>query len=147
MILNTENYIEKINALTQQDWKPLLDLIPEIEKSKEFGEFPEPTEEEAGLQTFPLWLNGSLIDRFLGIVYEMPIIINFNWSAWDEGRKMANDPNFDHNSLDIPTKCKLITAIVRNDRFNDGVLINAFESGLMLRLLKAIKQQLRLAST
>lgn len=39
MTLNSENYIERINAFTQQDWKPLLDLIPEIERTKEFGEY------------------------------------------------------------------------------------------------------------
>ncbi len=142
MILNTENYIEKINAFTQEDWKPLLDLIPELEKTKKFGEFQGPTEDEAGVLTFPFCLNGQLIDRFLDIVYQMPIIINFNWGGWDEGRNMARNPDFDFNTIAIPTKCKLITAIVRNDRFCDGALVEAFESGWMLKVLKSIKQQL-----
>jgi hypothetical protein len=142
MIPNTENYIEKINAFTQQDWKPLLDLIPELEKTKKFGEFQGPTEDEAGVLTFPFCLNGPLIDRFLDIVYQMPIIINFNWGGWDEGRNMARNPDFDYNTIDIPTKCKLITAIVRNDRFCEGALAEAFESGWMLKVLKSIKQQL-----
>jgi hypothetical protein len=41
----------------------------------------------------------------------------------------------------VLTKCKLITAIVRNDRFCDGALIQAFECGLMLRIIKTIKKQ------
>jgi hypothetical protein len=142
MTLNSENYIEKINAFTQQDWKPLLDLITEIEKTKGFGEFQVPTEDEAGVLTFPFWINGPLIDRFLDIVYQIPIIINFNWGGWDEGRNMARNPDFDYNTIDIPTKCKLITAIVRNDRFCEGALAEAFESGWMLKVLKSIKQQL-----
>ncbi|MBE0660910.1 MAG: hypothetical protein IH597_00450 [Bacteroidales bacterium] len=55
---------------------------------------------------------------------------------------MASNPNFDFNTIDIPAKCKLITAIVRSDRFCDGALIEAFESGLMLRILTSIKAQL-----
>jgi hypothetical protein len=55
---------------------------------------------------------------------------------------MVSDENFDYDSIDIPTKCKIITAIVRNDRFCSGRLIEAFESGMMLRVLKSIKREL-----
>jgi hypothetical protein len=144
MTLNSENYIERINAFTQQDWKPLLDLIPEIERTKEFGEYHGPEKIKEGEYTFPVWFNGPLINRFQDIAYEMPIIISFNWGAWDEGREMARNPDFDFNTIDIPTKCKLITAIVRNDRFCDGALIEAFESGFMLKILKSIKYQLEM---
>ncbi len=73
----------------------------------------------------------------------MPIIISFDWGSWDEGRKIIADVNFNFDTIDIPEKCKLITAIVRNDRFCEGTLIAAFESGFMLKLLKSIKKQLR----
>jgi hypothetical protein len=144
MILNTENYIEKINAFTHEDWKPLLDLIPEIEKTKSFGEFHGVERTENDELVLPYTVNGQLINRFLELAYKMPIIIAFNWSDWDEGRKMESDPNFDYTTIDIPTKCKLITAIVRNDRFCDGALMKAFESGFMLRILKSIKYQLEM---
>jgi len=39
MALDEKNCEDKINALTQQDWKPLLDLIPEIENTSRFGEW------------------------------------------------------------------------------------------------------------
>jgi hypothetical protein len=143
MPLNPENYIEKINAFTQEDWKPLLDLIPEIEKTKSFGEFHGVARTENDELVLPYTVNGKLIDQFLELIYKMPIIIDFNWAAWDEGREMAGNPDFDFNTIDIPTKCKLITAVVRNDRFCEGALMNAFESGLMLRILKSIDQQLK----
>jgi hypothetical protein len=146
MTLDAENYIEKINAFTKQDWKPLLDLIPEIESTEEFGEYQGSEETKEGEYTFPACFNGPIITRFLDIAYEMPIIIGFNWGAWDEGREMARNPDFDFNTIDIPTKCKLITAIVRNDRFHDGAMIEAFESGLMLRLFTSISKQLELQS-
>ena len=53
-----------------------------------------------------------------------------------------NDKNFNFDSIDIPTMCKIITAIVRNNRFCDGALVSAFESGLILKILKSIKHQI-----
>lgn len=38
MILNEDNYMETINGFSKIDWSPLLDLIPEIEKTPKFGE-------------------------------------------------------------------------------------------------------------
>jgi len=50
--------------------------------------------------------------------------------------------DFNYEPIDIVTKCKLITALVRNDWFCDKALIEAFESGLILRLLKSLEPQL-----
>jgi hypothetical protein len=46
--------------------------------------------------------------------------------------------------VDIPEKCKIIAAIVRNDRFSSGRLVEAFESGMMLKVLKSIEKELGL---
>lgn len=53
---------------------------------------------------------------------------------------MAGDESFDFDSADLIKKCKLITAIVRNDRFCEGALVSAFESGLILKILKSIEK-------
>ena len=74
------------------------------------------------------------------IVYRLPIIIGFDWGAWEAGKTSYDD--FDLDTLDLPAKCKLITAIVRNDRFCEGALVSAFESGLILRILKSIEKQI-----
>ena len=139
-VLKPENYIEKINSYTEQDWKPLFDLIPEIETTKNYGEMAGGLEEN-GTITFPYSMHAEVVSRFLKIVYEIPVIIDFDWGSWDEGREIASDKDFNLDTLDIPTKCKLITAFVRNDRFCDGVLISVFESGLILKILKSIKRQ------
>ena len=142
MILTKENYLENINSFSELNWKPLIELIPEIEKTKKFGEFSGDIIKENDTITIPFSIHGEIVSQFLDIVYKMPIIIDFHWSDWDEGRTMASDENFDFDTIDIPTKCKLITALVRNDRFCDGVLIEAFESGLILRILISIRNQI-----
>lgn len=143
MMFNEQNYIEKISALTIADWKPILDLIDMIENVDQFGNCTKATELlNKGIITTPQYEEHRVVSEFREAVYSIQIIIDFNWSAWYEGRKMATDENFDFNTIDIPTKCKLITAIVRNDRFCDGALVTAFDSGLMLKILKSIEKQL-----
>lgn len=143
MILREENYIEKISSMKIEDWRPILDLISVIENVKKFGDSTKALESlQKGIIDMHPYVEHTIVSKFREAVYSIPIIIDFNWSAWDEGRKMASEHNFDFDSIDIPTKCKLITAIIRNDRFCDGALVNAFESGLMLNILKSIERQL-----
>ena len=136
MLLDENNYKEQIHSFTQQDWKPLIELIPKVESTSKFGEW----EEENIL--FPYCIEAPIVSQFLHIVYRLPIIISFDWGAWEEGRKIASNDDFDLDTLDLPAKCKLITAIVRSDRFSEGTLVSAFESGLILRILKSIEKQI-----
>jgi len=43
------------------------------------------------------------------------------------------------NTVDLETKRRLITCLVRSDRFNEETLISAFESGVILKILKALE--------
>lgn len=138
-----QDAINRINTFKPADWQELLSLIPEIESTTVFATDHPMQQDENGDYIITPTINGPLINRFLKIAYNMPIIISFDWAAWDEGRKMASDEHFDFNTVDIPTKCKLITALVRNDRFCDGVLAGAFKSGLIMKLLKSIRHQLQ----
>jgi len=115
-----------INKLSYGDWEPLLKLIPEIES-------------EANIE--------KVVSQFFDIVYDIPIIIPFDWPAWDEGRAMASDESFDFDTIDLETKCKLITAVVRNDRFCEGALLSAFKSGFILKILKSIEKEVSILST
>lgn len=142
MILEDNNYKEKISAFTSQDWQPLFELIPTIRSTLKFGEMAGGEKDDKGTIRLPYCIEAPIVSRFLEIVYSLPIMINFDWGAWEEGRKIASDENFDFDTLDISTKCKLITAIVRNDRFCEGALVSAFESGLILRILKSIEKQI-----
>ncbi len=114
-ILNEKNCGEKINSYTREDWQPLFELIPEIEKTTSFYERAQ--ENKGQIIQIPYCEPAPIVLRFLKVVYSIPIIISFDWVSWEEGRKIASNPDFDFDSVNLVTKCKLITAIVRNDRF------------------------------
>jgi hypothetical protein len=129
---------EHVYDYTLEQWEPLLDLIPAIEQTSDFGKISGGGVNEDQTISLPYYTPSKIVQEFLHTVYDIPIIIPFDWAAWDEGRKMAQ-PDFDLDSVDLITKCKLITAIVRNDRFCEGALDNAFVSGLILRILTSIE--------
>ncbi len=140
--LTIDNYKVKIESMAPEDWKPLLDLIPKIKKTETFTE-PQAvsyTDDHKLLYRTPK--EAPIIYTFLEVVYQIPIIIDFDWGSWNEGRELAGNPDTDFDSIDIPTKCKLITAFVRNDRFCDGTLASRFEDGTILKILKSIRNQI-----
>jgi len=140
MVLDEQDCVDRINAYARQDWQPLFGLIPIIENTVSFGEWAGGDRNEKGVVQTPYFVPADVVYQFENIVYAMPIVIGFDWAAWDEGRNMASDENFDFDSVDLITKCKLITAIVRNDRFCEGALRAAFESGLILNILKSMEE-------
>lgn len=145
MILTEENYREKIDSFNKQDWQHLFDLIPGIESTSKFGQIVG-DKNEGGIIQMPYWIENPLVSEFKKIVYELPLIVSFDWGSWNEGQQMLNIETFDFDTTDIPTKCKLITTIVRSDRFCDGVLISAFDSGVILNILRSIQKQINTLS-
>ena len=141
MILSEENYIKIINSFNKQDWQKLFDLIPKIKSASKFGKMVNEDKKTNRLVQMHYYKAEAIVDQFLKAVYELLIIINFDWASREEGREIIGTKSFDFDTIDVPTKCKLITFIVRADRFNDGALILAFESGLILKILESIQKQ------
>ncbi len=142
-MLTEENYIEVIESYQKKDWQPVFDLIQEIDSSDKFYEIVESKKNEDGVISMPYFKTSETIDKFLKIVHNLPLLVVFDWSGWEEGTNMINDIDFDYDKIDIPTKCKIITAIVRKDRFCDGTIASAFEDGLILKILKSIQKQVQ----
>jgi len=140
-VLDEQDCVEKLTSYTRQDWKPLFTLIPKIENTTVFGRWTEADKSNKGVIHSPCCKPSAIVSQFLETVYAIPIIIGFDWAAWEEGRNMAKDVNIAFDSIELIAKCKLITAIVRNDRFCEGALVAAFESGLILNILKSMKKE------
>ena len=82
------------------------------------------------------------IGRFVELVYEDDWVIGFDWSRWDEGREIASDITRVANA-DMLTIRKLITALVRNERFCEGALQDAYEQGLIAAIIRRIEMMMK----
>ncbi len=77
------------------------------------------------------------IRPFVDLAYEDNWVVGFDWPEWDEGRELAADPER-IASVDMLTIRKLITALVRNERFCEGALQGAYERGVIQAILSRI---------
>ena len=133
---------EHLHNLTPEKWEKLFALIPEIDQAAQFGETVFPDKSENGTLFAPYAKENKVVSRFRSVVHELDIALKFDWMEWTEGKELLNDPDTDYSSLDTETLCKLITVIIRSDRFSEGYLVICFENGTILKILKALEQKI-----
>ncbi|MBM3543582.1 MAG: hypothetical protein FJX44_03620 [Alphaproteobacteria bacterium] len=89
--------------------------------------------------TFPWFDFSDLGDAFLNAAYDGGWVLNdFDWATWGhgpEGQKLVKDPKA-LSKASADQLAKLVTALVRQDRFVEGALASAFDSGLLLAIVE-----------
>lgn len=119
--------------------RALADLVPILESADaDFGhwELPPP---KNGVHSFGYFLFGPTADAFTAAVGRGGwVIIGFDWRSWleaDDGRAFRDRP--EALAAATPNQlAMLITAIIRSDRFVEGSIAGAFESGLLARIAR-----------
>jgi len=120
----------------------LLRFLPKFEKMKpdEFAQLiREPRSSDGEYVVGRLHYHRAVHD-FEEACYENGFIHSFNWGAWTfKARQYFDDPApvMDAGLL---TCVKLVTAHIRAERFCDGHLQDAFNSGQLIAILRRLKQ-------
>jgi len=96
--------------------------------------------------SLPYWKEEEIVSAVFNAAYFLGIVVVFDWSAWEEGIAILNNPVPDFEKYDITTLCKLMTIIIRSDKFCEGYLINSFQSGAMLKIIGAMQVQVEHAA-
>lgn len=142
-MIKPEELQPHLDTLTPKDWKPLFELIPIIESSKEFGTPIISDKLDNGSIIFPYWSESDIVFVTFRAANDLGIILNYDWGAWKEGSEMLKDENYDYSTLDSITLCKLLTIITRKDRFVDGYKILCFKNKSVLKILKSLKYNIK----
>lgn len=137
-----ENIQNQINSLSIDDWNRFFNMIPEIEQSKTFGIIRGGDEIMNDVIEMPYWDWTTVTQKFVKTMYDIKLVLNFDWGAWKEGSELLKDDNTDFENLDAETLCKLLTSLIRADRFNDGLLVANFENGKILIIVNALKHKI-----
>lgn len=141
MYLSEDTHTATLQSYDRSHWAPLFDLIPKIEATDRFGEMVIDEGADEAPAQFPYYSADDLVFEFFEVLRQVSVLVDFDWPKWTEGQAMLDDERFDYDTVDLATKCKLLTAIVRSDRFCEGALEAAFRSGLVLKLLKSIQRE------
>lgn len=126
-------------------------LLPVFEAPDFEAVRPNPNWEpkgEGGDYQWPPVFETKPINDFVSVAYEdgwvNPAV---NWPEWigtEEGKRLTNDPRAVGEATVEQLQC-LTTALVRGDRFTDGLLASKAQEGLLTAILRRV-EQLRLAA-
>ena len=114
--------------------RPLADLVPILESpDADFGRWETPAPVDDVLR-MPYYVFGPTADAFRAAVASGGwIVMGFDWDAWlqeADGSALRDRPE----TVATASPDQLgwfLTAIVRSDRFVEGSIAGAFESGLL----------------
>lgn len=114
--------------------RALAELLPQFEAPDvEFGRWSSPPN---GLPYFDLGPAGLAFVRAAGRGGWVTPAVNWReWAATDECQRFRADPSAIGSATPEQLE-RLLTLIVRSDRFNEGELAAAFESGVLARILQ-----------
>jgi hypothetical protein len=89
---------------------------------------------------FPFAVLSANASRFVRELHERGFVYAFEWPAWaDEAQRYFNQHALlEEASLD--TIRRLFFVLVRQERFCEGTLLDAFQSGLMVALLRRLER-------
>lgn len=127
-----------LDTLTASDWQRLFDLLPEIARTREFIIPRETMYDEDGRMIWTDDESPEIVYRTESVLYNLGLVPAFDWMSWSEGDALLKNPETRYDALDRVTLCKLITCIVRGDRFCGGFLAECFQQGIMQRILHAM---------
>jgi len=114
-------------------------LVPVLESATEadFGTWSTPPP-EGGVSFFPQFTLGLVGEAFLAEVGRGGWVFPFDWGTWlqtAEGRALQEGGAAVAGATPLQL-ARLLTAIVRSDRFTDGSIAGAFGSGLLLAIAR-----------
>lgn len=111
-------------------------FLPRLEQPGfDFGHWVPSTQHQDGVWTMPYYDLGA---DGLALVGVMPVQVGFDWPTWMQTAD-AKAYLRDHarvSEASAEDLVKLTTSFVRGDRFNEGALASAFESGLLTAIVR-----------
>ena len=138
-----ETFPTHLKSITPTEWSKLFELNDRILNSKSFGEMAGGEKIEENVSTFPYWKWSDITTEFNKTVHDMKLIVSFDWPDWKEGVQLLKDHKQTYQDLDEITLCKLLTVIIRADRFSDGTLVGALEDGTISKILSSLKARVK----
>lgn len=107
-------------------------------KGFQFGEMII-SDRQTGALVMPYYCFSDEADAFVTACYDYGwVLTDFDWGAWlnsPEGIELRKN----HNSIARATPdqiAKLLTCLIRQERFSDGTLAAAFESGVLTAIAR-----------
>lgn len=94
---------------------------------------------ESGSVIMPYVVHGDVAEAFITAAYDRGWILrDFHWPSWcrsEEAQALCSDPSALARAGPMQLLC-LMTSLIQQDRFSEGTLLGAFESRLILGIVR-----------
>jgi len=126
--------------MTTADLQVLADFLPVLRRPGfKAGEICGGDETEPGVFRIPFVSYDPVVDAFVEVAYSHAWVLkDFGWPTWAqsvEAKSLRDDETAIRKA--VPEQlARLLTVCIRQDRFVEGALMNAFDSGLILRIVE-----------
>jgi hypothetical protein len=98
-----------------------------------FGEWVPARTDDAGVIHMGWYEQNEVARRFVSEMYQLGFVHEFDWMTWlgtPEGERFRTGPEA-VATADADDLARLLTAIIRGERFSDGELAGALKSGIL----------------
>ncbi len=121
----------------------LASLLPAFEAPDvDFGTWKGGEEIEPGVIRMPWFSHSGIASRFVHVAYADGWVRPFDWGRWSKTPK-AQRLYHDRRALSdatVPDLVRLLTTIIRSERFGEGAIAGAMEEGVIAAVLRRIEQ-------
>lgn len=142
-IYNPIKQVVQDSDFSTENLKALADFWPVFANPKFRWEIENTIEPKSKKEfTMPQRIWDKEATAFHKMVYEQEWVVDFDWTGWvetKEFKKMMDSQNGIETATPVQL-AKLITALVRKERFCEGTLSEAATSGLLERITRRASQ-------
>jgi len=131
---------DAVTKLTGKDWRQITALNDRIQAHKgSWGSMAGGETNADGSIEMPYSVPDPLILEFVQLWYDKDLVVPFDWGGWYDAQKWhQNKDAARYDAIDSETALKLLTAMIRGDRFTEGALVNLFEAGDVPKILNRL---------
>jgi hypothetical protein len=142
-MIQKEDTIEAhLETVPEGGGNQLFTLADKIEASLESGLLKDL--KDKGVVRYEWWSKDNEVPEIIELgqlLNRLGLIISFDWPNWKQGQTLIQNGIKESDELDLINLFKLLTMIVRADRFNDSVLYQSIIRGDVLTILKLIQKK------
>lgn len=118
----------------------LVSFLSEVERPDfKAGDVAPSREKASGVRTMPYVQYSDTVEKLVQAAYNHGWVLrDFDWMQWGSTQE-ARSLRDDEATLAAATPeqlARLLTVLIRRDRFVEGALLQSFKSGLILRILR-----------
>jgi hypothetical protein len=128
--------LQRMAQLPAARFQPLFDLLPALQAPAPPASDPLRHEADGSLSYAPE--HTDVVARLIDVCYELGVVLPIDWQGFVQQHPFHERPAL-IDGFDRLQCLSALTALVRGDRFSDGLLHHHWQQGTLARLVERLR--------